>query len=587
MSRSIDDISSLMRDYLEAEDPQLSSEEGSVTRKIIDVVAEMIYEAESQASVTSSVFDWTSKCGVDLDQFVELFQITRQAATSATGVVTFYRDLVTEDAYDIPLGTLVYKPASGSTPDIYFRTTSYSTLDVNEAQVDVPVQAVVAGTSGNVPSNSILDISSTITGVTSVTNTDAMSGGVDTEDDATLKARFKNSVFRNLAGTSDYYTAYCLTHQNVSRVLVLGPESRSSELLQLKGGSATSLLSGSKYTWPNSCILSNGETGEDELFYLLGTDYQFTGDGTVPAVITVLNSQNLPDGTIVQLEFTHCSNSSRNTPLTGKLNCVDVFVDGRSPQSVVETRAKGTSIFTETITDDMYRGGWLRDDGTTVPASGNSFCRLGNQPVMTIPDSIQILVGSVLHTFNKDVDYWLVYDQTTLARSQRGSDGIEWDASVQSTIFGSSQYSLQYVYDAVPGLLTYVLEKVRPLGSDLLVHSAKDRYFQVNLTVMLNAGYSSSVVQTRIEEELSTFIDTLPFGSTIQVQDLLNLAQVEGVDNVRLTTSADNPTTYGICEIAEDGVSTIAVNVSDFEIEDDEIASLHSVNLILKSQNTW
>jgi len=129
--------------------------------------------------------------GVNLDRVAALLGVTRKPATKATGTVTFSRSTPASSDIYIPLGTRV--STSGDNP-IIFETTQGVTLTAGSTSVDAPIQAVEAGTAGNVAANTITVIVDPISGIESVNNSSPTTGGADTESDASLRLRAKQAV---------------------------------------------------------------------------------------------------------------------------------------------------------------------------------------------------------------------------------------------------------------------------------------------------------------------------------------------------------------------------------------------------------
>ena len=129
--------------------------------------------------------------GPYLDLRAEEHGITRRPAVKATGQVKFTGTTGTV----VPAGTRVATPADAitGTPSVEFVTTATATID-STGVVTVNVEAVEAGAAGNVPAGAISLMVTPVPGVTSVTNLAATSGGLDTEDDASLLARFLQRV---------------------------------------------------------------------------------------------------------------------------------------------------------------------------------------------------------------------------------------------------------------------------------------------------------------------------------------------------------------------------------------------------------
>jgi uncharacterized phage protein gp47/JayE len=134
----------------------------------------------------------------DLDSWLAQFKFPRLAATFATGNVTFSRTTTTQQAV-IPLasqvttqiGNIVFQVTKDSTNPAWNETLNGYVIAVSAASVTVPVQAVVAGTTGNVDANQINLIVSAIPYVNSVNNAVATTNGEDIERDPAYLARFQ------------------------------------------------------------------------------------------------------------------------------------------------------------------------------------------------------------------------------------------------------------------------------------------------------------------------------------------------------------------------------------------------------------
>lgn len=119
-----------------------------------------------------------------------LFNITPAAAIPATGVVTFstapgLSPPAATQAVAIPAGTLV-QTAGG----IQFSTLADATLISGASSVSTGVQAVVAGTGGNVSAGTINQLISSLGYTLFVTNSGATGGGLAAETSSQAMARF-------------------------------------------------------------------------------------------------------------------------------------------------------------------------------------------------------------------------------------------------------------------------------------------------------------------------------------------------------------------------------------------------------------
>lgn len=104
--------------------------------------------------------------------------VTRKEAVSATGIVS-----VTA-AYGTVLaaGTVFAVPATDQMEAVEFQTLRTVTF-AETGTLDLPIEAVIPGTSGNVPANTITIMTSPINGVTEIANREKTSGGAEEEND--------------------------------------------------------------------------------------------------------------------------------------------------------------------------------------------------------------------------------------------------------------------------------------------------------------------------------------------------------------------------------------------------------------------
>jgi uncharacterized phage protein gp47/JayE len=132
------------------------------------------------------------------------------------------------------------------------------------------------------------------------------------------------------------------------------------------------------------------------------------------------------------------------------------------------------------------------------------------------------------------------------------------------------------------------MDRHKQITSDVLVHSATERFLNINLIVMYTPGFARSSVDEALTTTLGAFMERQPFGTLIQISDLLEIAhEVPGVDNVRLASPTDG-VAYGIQEVAEDGTTILALPyTNDFALQDSDLPVLNSVVTTQKSQNTW
>jgi uncharacterized phage protein gp47/JayE len=127
------------------------------------------------------VFAW----GEYLDEHGVTINLERKDAVAATGMLTFTGAVGTLIATGVQMGTLQTDPDADP---ITFRTSASATIPAG-GSVDVPIEAVEAGSAGNVASATITVLLSPVAGVSAITNIDATTGGADVETDDAYRVR--------------------------------------------------------------------------------------------------------------------------------------------------------------------------------------------------------------------------------------------------------------------------------------------------------------------------------------------------------------------------------------------------------------
>lgn len=217
-------------------DPSMSAEVGTPERKIVDGVSEFVAGTQVDFAVLNQKHDLDAMTGGRLDAYLGNFGFGRQVPRASAGGVTFSRSTPALQPIVIPLGTqLVGTVDSSDYPNLTFVTTETVTIPFGATSVTAPVRCTTVGTIGDLPSNSIQNFGGlkSIIGITSVTNTQPTQGGLDGEDDAAFKIRFKNQIFRNMSGTYDHIIALAVAAATVSKANVVGPLSRYQEYIQV------------------------------------------------------------------------------------------------------------------------------------------------------------------------------------------------------------------------------------------------------------------------------------------------------------------------------------------------------------------
>ena len=218
--KSVEELyAQLMADFAQRSGMEVS-DGGDLSARLYAAAAQL-YALYVQADwVNRQCFPQTAQ-GDYLDYHAQLRALERKQASAAQGTVRFFGDAASTQDRDIPAGTVCMTAGL-----VRFETTQDGTLAAGQSHVDVPVQAVQAGSAGNVIAGSVRNLAAVPVGITGCTNPEAMSGGTDAEDDEQLRARILDSFLRLPNGAnSAYYEQEALSFDEVAAAVAL-PRSR-------------------------------------------------------------------------------------------------------------------------------------------------------------------------------------------------------------------------------------------------------------------------------------------------------------------------------------------------------------------------
>ena len=119
-----------------------------------------------------------------LDGHAKARSMTRKAATAASGEIT----ITGKPETVIPKGSLFATASINDEPSVDYETTEEATIPEG-GTVTVPIQCTQTGTVGNTTAQTIVLVGSKLTGITAVTNEEAVTGGVEPETDESLIER--------------------------------------------------------------------------------------------------------------------------------------------------------------------------------------------------------------------------------------------------------------------------------------------------------------------------------------------------------------------------------------------------------------
>lgn len=157
--------------------------------------------------------------GVYLDMHADQRGITRKEGAKATGEVEIFLSYAVNYDVTIRQGTIL--STSGTNP-VRFETTEDVTITSGRLSTLARIIALEKGADGNVAEQTINQLATPISGISSVTNFARTENGADAEDDESLRKRILESFSNVSNGTNKaFYRAEALAVEGVASVGVI------------------------------------------------------------------------------------------------------------------------------------------------------------------------------------------------------------------------------------------------------------------------------------------------------------------------------------------------------------------------------
>jgi uncharacterized phage protein gp47/JayE len=174
---------------------------GSVLRAILEANASLGLWMQWLILLVLQTTRLATSSGPDVDSFGADFGMMRLPAVAAKGGVSFGRYTPSMAAL-IPIGAIVttgdgttqFAVGTDTTNSAWSTAQNGYLLGIGVTSVSVPVAAIIAGSAGNVLPGTISLLASAIPGIDTVTNTLALTGGLDAETDAAFRFRFQSFI---------------------------------------------------------------------------------------------------------------------------------------------------------------------------------------------------------------------------------------------------------------------------------------------------------------------------------------------------------------------------------------------------------
>jgi len=268
---------------------------GSVLRSILEASASVALWLQYLLLQVLTMTRLATSIGGDADSWVQDFGMSRLPAATASGEVTLTSFSPGSQAATIPNGATV-RTSDGLQSFIVVGGPYTRPVDV--AFVNVQVNATTAGVSGNVQSNTVTILGTAISGIDTVSNAVAFTGGTAAETDAALRLRFVSYINTRSQATEQALTyAIASIQQNLTCSI---QENITADGTAMPGHVNVIIDDGSGH--PPGALISAVAAAID-LVRPVGTSISISAPNVLSVTISLeLDIDNSVDGVTVQAE---------------------------------------------------------------------------------------------------------------------------------------------------------------------------------------------------------------------------------------------------------------------------------------------
>jgi len=232
-----------MKSYIRGVDSSVDVSEGTMLNDIvISAPGREVAQLYSNLDTVSRAQSIETASDLALESLGGNVGIVRKSSRKARGTVVFFANSAPTTDIVIPAGTIVSTVPTSASSAIQFVTTrtvtiysDFVSVYLNPAtgryEVASEIDAVVAGTTGNVGSTTITTLVSGISSINGCYNTTSTSGGLDTESLDSLRGRIAARWSGGIIGTEDGILSAVFAQEGVEDAVVVGHgETGRSEL---------------------------------------------------------------------------------------------------------------------------------------------------------------------------------------------------------------------------------------------------------------------------------------------------------------------------------------------------------------------
>lgn len=505
--------------------------------------------------------------------------VQRQGARVARGEVTFYTSKRPTSTVNISTGTIVgagtttFRVTQGKQIPLNNQTPYFNPSDADKRySITVAVQAVKAGTSGNLAKGQIRRVVSGVTGM-SVINQGNMFGGTDQETNYELAIRSKNAIASVDTGTKQGYYQIAAGVPGVKQVNVAG----AGDPLMLRGasGKVDIWIQGTNEATVEDTFAFGYDTVQKIQFVIVGDpsdllfraiDPMLTADTPIiqllDDVVAGYGFKNATTGLL--FDVTGCTFPSYNmvqlvgTGVQPAVTLTDVILGDyrrRTTNSYVFPSQPVNSIvsvignISGAVTGTLYQSdaplllghsikaqSYLKLSGisnnSTLSVIGESHVLTGESVVSLAylgvdPLTVVVVSEDRATTYVQGTDYLLQLGDMThatgIVRVPEGS--IRSGQSILVDYQYEENFTVTYKIDNMVRVCQNTVDQKKHLTADVLVKSAVAVPVDLEMTIVLLSGSNKSTVDLQLRSNIANYINGLGLSRPLRQSDVIGVVE--------------------------------------------------------------
>ena len=357
------------------------------------------------------------------------------------------------------------------------------------------------------------------------------------------------------------------------------------------------------------------QTATEQIVMITGNIFTASGDGGTYSVDKFLTSNDTPpyfgstttsdyyigvtQNPLANFPYQVISGNAPSYMTFGSYNFPIALSSGTSASIAVSGSAGSNILTTSTTITGLLTGQVAVNPFASIGISGIG---IGNYITGLVPGNPnQILLANNLALGVSGSLSWAtvaypVYDETTTTGSILDKSGIALVRSDPTSSYGNNYpnavpyqvgtFTHSYYSDVVA--TDALAQQSRIVGTNVLVHQAEFVNIVVNFSIIYTSSANPSVTNNAILSAVTNYLQTIPFGSTISLNNLLQTAYGSaGVQSIRIATAIDNPNNYGIQIMNIDGSKQGTPYTKDILLDSNNVPNLYGINYTVFGVNNY